>query len=1169
LPSNYIEKNELSINLQEVANEILSITEEIKQRGGNEEDLKVNVEKILDEKVWRIRGIRSPKYEYTIKGVKGTIVKHYRLDALYGLAIFEYKAPGVLSRIREVEETIKKMKEAYIPALLEEEGIDRLVNEIRARGLSPRIVGVLFDGYNVILVEYNVDTKTFTVNPEVGAYPFNADSLRLIIRVVEATYKKKPDATTLARDFGYRSTVAQKAVLNFYNALVSPKNKKTEVFFEEWKKLVSYAYPLSSEQLARIAEFYGFPKEQIKQIDGLKLFFAIQTYYALVLKLLAAEIAARFYDTTANIYLERLRNQNIDLRKELNFLESGYIYQWYKIRNFLEGDLFKWYIDEWNQEISQAVKEIIEKLNDYNVEALTFDLSTARDIFKLLYEELVPREEVRKFLGIYTTPDWLAELILDELGLSAKGLSELESQGIDPLNIKILDPGVGTGTFLSLVIQRIASYLKNKYNNRIPEDVAKQALIAITRNIIGFDIDILALLTAKTNYLLALAATDLLTHKGNIEIEIPIYMANSIVTAKELKEYYSQTVDGKYVSLEVVKVSTSVGNFFLPAKLVESNLFHSFLLETRDLLEKNYSSNDSAVKNAFKSYLVGCTTPEEQNEYMNILKSFYDKLFNLKSKGMDSVWVPIIKSYIYPTLFREQFHYVVGNPPWLAYRYIADLKYQETVKELVSKTYELVKDEHLMTHMEMATLFFVRSLDIYLKDKGYIGFVMPRSIFSSDQHSNFRSQSIQNVSYKFIKIIDCKDVEPLFYVPTCAVIARKGETTKFPIDATIVSGKLPAEKHKVIPLEEVKAKNYLTFREGEKLYLNSIGERNWFDYKELSIQTEKGFYFKEFRQGATLVPQSCWFVEVSKDLGDTVIVTTSRRVKVRGKVEQEIPPMPVEKKFIYGVLTSAEIMPFCHLLPNLAVLPIIPSGNKYMVITKENAKNFGYNYLANWLNEAEEIWKSIRGEKLGRMTMYQRLDYQRGITAQKPKASFKVVYLRSGTNLASTVINVNMLKKINPLLQGIIIESTLYYYETDNKDEAAYLASILNSPILDELIKPMQSKGQFGERDIHKKPLEFPIEQFNPQKPIHIMLSNLGKKATIEAFKLLPAVLKEYGYNEKLKERGVLMPQEVAIVRKHIRDELQSLLSQIDDLVTELLKNADQDSNISRYLQGD
>jgi hypothetical protein len=49
---------------------------------------------------------------------------------------------------------------------------------------------------------------------------------------------------------------------------------------------------------------------------------------------------------------------------------------------------------------------------------------------------------------------------------------------------------------------------------------------------------------------------------------------------------------------------------------------------------------------------------------------------------------------------------------------------------------------------------------------------------------------------------------------------------------------------------------------------------------------------------------------------------------------------------------------------------------------------------------------------------------------------------------------------------GVVVESTLYHYETNNVDEAYYLVAILNSSVLDELIKPMQSKGEFGERDI-------------------------------------------------------------------------------------------------------
>ena len=101
--------------------------------------------------------------------------------------------------------------------------------------------------------------------------------------------------------------MAQKAVRAFYSALEKPKSERTKVLFEERKRLVSHAYPLSSEQLRRIAEHYGFSREEIQGMDGIKLFYAIQTYYVLVLKLLAAEVAARFYDSAAGAYIKRLR----------------------------------------------------------------------------------------------------------------------------------------------------------------------------------------------------------------------------------------------------------------------------------------------------------------------------------------------------------------------------------------------------------------------------------------------------------------------------------------------------------------------------------------------------------------------------------------------------------------------------------------------------------------------------------------------------------------------------------------------------------------------------------------------------------------------------------------------------------------------------------------------
>jgi len=1145
------------VNLIEVANEIRRIAREVELTNGSEEDLKVNIEKLLDQKVWRVLGAPKPKYEFPVKGVKGAVVKHYRLDALYGLTMFEYKRPRTLSKPKDRDEAVEKAKDEYIPALLRDEKIRELIRGIKSQGLVPRVAGVILDGYSVVFIDCNVDSQiTCRVEPEVGAYHLDADKLRRIVRVVIASYRKRLDAKALALDFGYVSPVARNAIKVLYNALMNAKSDKTKAMFEEWRKIASIAYPLSGEELRKVAVDYGFTEYEAKSIDGVKLFYAIQTYYSLILKLLAAETAARFYDSVASEFLKNLlRIESCEeIKRRLDLLEKGSVYRWYGIRNFLEGEMFSWYIDEWCNDICEVVKEIVRRLDDYDIEVLTQDLSSARDLFKLLYEELVPRKEVRKYLGIYTTPDWLAELILDELGLSVDGFKKLEAQGRDPLSIKVLDPGVGTGTFLSLVIQRLVAYLRQKYGGEIPRDIAKRVLLAITRNIIGFDIDALAILTAKTNYLIALAASGLLAHKEGEEIEIPIYMTNSVVMAEERRDKAMVIVNSKPVTVEVVKIPIAVKEvkeFILPLKLVKSNEFRAFLSDIGSLLERNLPENSSEVLDTLKKYTKICESEDERKAWIKLLTEFYSKLSELKNKGLDTIWIPIIKSYITSTTFEKMFDYVVGNPPWIAYMNIASPEYQNIIKSLITGIYGLVLDEHLMTQMEMATLFFVRALDLYLKDEGLIGFVMPRTIFSSDQHSIFRTGKVAKIKYKITKIIDCENVKPLFHIPTCAVIATKGSETAYPVKALIVSGKLPEDKHKILPFTE--AKKHLKIEVG-KLYLNSIGTRTWLDYRQINIQTLRSYYYNLFRQGAATVPQACWFVDVVDVQQDFVVVQTSRRVEIRGKVSRKMPILPVEKKFIYGVFTSAEVLPFCHLPPSIAVLPIVPEGSRYRIIRKEEALRAGYTKLAKWLEEAEKIWSEVRGEKEKKMTMYEWLDYRRKLTTQSSSARFKVVYIHSGSYLTATVIDIKKVLEENKLLNGLVVADTLYYYDTNNEEEAYYLVAVLNSTVLDELVTPMQAKGGHGERHFVKKPLEFPIPKYKPEDEVHRKLTELGKKASELAQRVLPQLLNARGYDKRLKERGVLTKNEVGVLRGDIRERLADIIKQIDDLVVELLK---------------
>jgi len=616
------------------------------------------------------------------------------------------------------------------------------------------------------------------------------------------------------------------------------------------------------------------------------------------------------------------------------------------------------------------------------------------------------------------------------------------------------------------------------------------------------------------------------------------------------------TVDSKLITVDVVKIPVTVEEvkeFLLPLKLVKSTKFTAFLSDISSLLERNLPKDSPEVLKTLSKYAENSESEEERKAWIKLLIEFYSKLLKLKNRGLDTIWIPIIKSYIISTMFGKMFDYIVGNPPWIVYRLIANLEYQNIIKNFMVDLYNLVSDSHLVTQMEMATLFFTRTMDLYLKDNGMLGFVMPRSIFSAEQHSNFRTAKVSRVNYKITKIIDCENVEPLFFEPACAVIARKGEATTYPIDAIMVYGKLPEDSHKILPFE--KARSFLKIRAG-KLFLNSIGTKTWLDYSQLSLRIARGHYYDLFKNGATMYPYACWFIDVIDVQQRFVVAQSSKRVEIRGHVEYRISPLPIEKQFVYGAFTSAEIMPFCHLSPSLVVLPIIPLETSYKIIKRDDALRAGYGMIAKWLEEAEKIWSKVRGEKERKMTLYKRLDFQRGLTCQSPKARFKVVYTRSSTTLTACVIDVKKVVKENPLINGVIIGHTLYFYDTDNENEAYYLSAVLNSSIIDEFIKPMQTKGEYGERDIGKRPLEFPIPRYDPSDEVHKRLAELSKKASEIAQNILPQLLIARGYDKKLRERGVLTPQEVGTLRKDIRNHLRDIIQQIDDLVIELLKTS-------------
>jgi len=99
---------------------------------------------------------------------------------------------------------------------------------------------------------------------------------------------------------------------------------------------------------------------------------------------------------------------------------------------------------------------------------------------------------------------------------------------------------------------------------------------------------------------------------------------------------------------------------------------------------------------------------------------------------------------------------------------------------------------------------------------------------------------------------------------------------------------------------------------------------------------------------------------------------------------------------------------------------------------------------------------------------------------------------------------------------------------------------VLNAPLVDQKLKPMQGRGQWGPLYLCKKVLELPIPQFDPSEEAHLKLADLGRACTQKVADWLEA-----GGPGKVRSIGKL--------RSMVREVLAEELKEIDGWVEPLL----------------
>lgn len=423
-------------------------------------------------------------------------------------------------------------------------------------------------------------------------------------------------------------------------------------------------------------------------------------------------------------------------------LEEGGIFSDLGIKNFLEGDFFSWYLDVWDDRVKDVVTVVIKKLIEFEPSTASLEPEQVRDLLKKLYQNLVPKK-IRHDLGEFFTPDWLAELVLNEVGFEG-----------DP-NKRILDPACGSGTFLVLAIKRIREYaadnLLDKYS----------VLAKNLDNVRGFDLNSLAVIASRTNYLMALG--ELLRYTKGKNIQIPVYLCDSnSVSVKE-------TLDGR-----IYDVATSVGNFSVPAEVVEAKAIDDMFSITDDCIKNHYKSNEFIDMIRSKFMRMSPTSLE-------LFEKVYQKLLHLEFRGINRIWARVIKNSFAP-FFSGKFDFVVGNPPWVNWENLpAD--YRKETRSLWIE-YGLIRISSAGTFKkDLAMLFTAVSVSRYLSNDGLLGFLVPFTLVKTQAGSGYRSFLANKC--EIIKIDEMVDLAPFENVinRTSLLILKKGQT-KFPVDCT-------------------------------------------------------------------------------------------------------------------------------------------------------------------------------------------------------------------------------------------------------------------------------------------------------------------------------------------------------------------------------------------------
>lgn len=948
-----------------------------------EEDVRVHCEAVFTDFFKSIGINYDARYEVKIE--TGAV------DALYNNLCLEYKRPGLLKRNFDA---FVNDKEKYIEGLAK-----------KYHTHEDQIFCVLLDGQQIGFFRKNAEGCLVKQGP----FDLSPHVLDHFIHLVCSFRRKALVSENLIADLGEKSQTASLVIKTLWETFCVSSDMRTQMFYREWKRMFGQVSDFGSgkDSVIKEASNYGIA---LQTGDISKFIFVLHTTYAIYIKLIALMIMRSLKDQGDVPFPEAVQEESVLPFAET--LESGSEFANLGIRNFLEGDFFCWHTKAWNESTEAAFRQLFRVLNQYEPSSVSLKPEVIRDLLKELYQGLMSKS-MRHSLGEYYTPDWLAEFTINESGWTP--------------DKTILDPTCGSGTFLVHLINRTTSWLSGHASN-------KDIVAHVLSHIYGFDLNPLAVISSRTNYLIALSPF----MDGVGQVEIPIYLADSIFSPQREGNYYTYRITTQEGLLQLR----------LPSVLFEKNMLHDVLNQIEHLAKlstgKGAVISEEEAENVLKKWHL---SEEEELSLCNLLH----QIRLLEEKEWDGIWCSIIKNH-FTTAMLHDFDILIGNPPWLRWSALPDA-YRETIKSFC-KDYGLFSSDVFYGGIEsdVSTMVLYAAAQKWLKKGGRLAMLITRSVFKTESSEGFRAFAIDEAAddcFCIHMVHDLTQLKPFQDATNKAsmvVLTRSHTPTAYPLPW--IEWKREARFSDRDTLRRVLE---CTSRAAKVAHPIQGRTDPWLTVKAEELDDclgmARGGNERHYaaRKGVCTDMNGIYYGRVRAEKDEFLLFENDPSL---GRRRLNAIPHLIERDLIHPIARGREIAPFCW-----------NRGDTYGIIPQDSMQGFPVGTMLERYPQALDFFTAFRGELEQRSSLKRYLAgapfYSCWNVGKYTFAPYKVCWSEISGRFKACVLS---------QVEGRVVvpDHKIYFIPTETREEALYLCAFLNAYAVEDFILGYAENTQIG-----------------------------------------------------------------------------------------------------------